>query len=82
MQIDPIKPKLRPPETKRLKLKYDGLLSNFGFKFNVRRYNGGRDISELGVGHLRADGQTLHHGRALLRNSDVGGQMGIWICSS
>ena len=39
MQVDPIKPKLKPPGTKRLKLEYDGLLSNFGFKFNLRRYN-------------------------------------------
>ena len=33
-----MKPKLNPPATKRLKLEYDGLLSNFGFKFNLRRY--------------------------------------------
>ena len=39
VQVDPIKPKLKPPGTKRLKLEYDGQLSNFGFKFNLRRYN-------------------------------------------
>jgi CRP-like cAMP-binding protein len=39
MQVDPIKPKLKPPGTKRLKLKYDMLLSNYAFKFNSRRYN-------------------------------------------
>jgi len=33
-----MKPQLKPPGTKRLKLEYDGLLSNFGFKFNLRRY--------------------------------------------
>ena len=38
MQVDPIKPRLKQPETKRLKLEYDGLLSKFGFKFNLRRY--------------------------------------------
>ena len=38
MQVHPIKPKLKPPGTKRLKLECDGLLSNFGFKFNLRRY--------------------------------------------
>jgi len=32
-------PKLKPPGTKRLELKCDILLSNFGFKFNLRRYN-------------------------------------------
>ena len=39
MQVDPIKPKLKPPRTKRLKLKYDVLLSNYAFKFHLRRYN-------------------------------------------
>ena len=39
MQVDPIKPTLKAPGTKRLKLKYDGLLSSFAFKFNLRRYN-------------------------------------------
>ena len=39
VQVDPMKPKLKPPGTKRLKLEYDGLLSNIGFKFSLRRYN-------------------------------------------
>jgi len=38
MQVDPIKPKLKLPGTKRLKLKYDVPLSNFAFKFNLRRF--------------------------------------------
>ena len=38
MQVDPIKPKLKPPETKCLKLKCDGLHSTFAFKFNLRRF--------------------------------------------
>ena len=38
VQVDPIKPKLKPPGTKPLILKCDGLLSNFGFKFKLRRY--------------------------------------------
>jgi hypothetical protein len=33
-----IKPKPKPPRIKRLKLEYDGLLSNFAFKLNLRRY--------------------------------------------
>ena len=32
-------PPLKSPGTKRLKLKYDELLSNFAFNFNLRRYN-------------------------------------------
>jgi isoleucyl-tRNA synthetase len=38
VQVDPIKSKLKPPGTKRLKLKCDESLSNFAFKINLRRY--------------------------------------------
>ena len=38
MQLDPIEPTLKPPGTKRLKLKYEKLVSSFGFNFNLRRY--------------------------------------------
>jgi len=41
VQVDPIKHTVKGPGTKRLKLGYDGLLSNFGFKFNLRRYKQG-----------------------------------------
>ena len=36
MQVDPIKPTLKVPGAKRLKLKYNEPLSNFAFNFNVR----------------------------------------------
>jgi len=39
VQVDPIKPKVKPPGTKRLKLKCDVLLSTSAFKFNLRRYS-------------------------------------------
>ena len=39
VQVDPIKPTLKAPGTKRLKLKHDKVLSSFAFKFNLRRYN-------------------------------------------
>jgi hypothetical protein len=39
VQVDPTKPKLKPPGTKRLKLDCDVLLSTSGFRFNLRRYN-------------------------------------------
>jgi len=46
VQVDPIKPMLKAPGYKRLKLNYDRLLSillsNFAFKFNLRRYSTGR----------------------------------------
>jgi len=36
--VDPIKPTLKLPGTKHLKLKCGELLSTFAFKFNLRRY--------------------------------------------
>ena len=38
MQVDPIKPTLKAPRTKRLKLNYNELLSNVAFNVNLRRY--------------------------------------------
>jgi hypothetical protein len=38
VQIDPMKPTLKAPGAKRLKLKYDDPLSNFPFIFNLRRH--------------------------------------------
>jgi hypothetical protein len=37
-QVDPIKPQLKLPGTKRLKLKYDEAISKLAFKFKLRRY--------------------------------------------
>ena len=39
MQVDPIKATLKAPESMHLKLIYDGPLSNFAFKFDLRRYS-------------------------------------------
>jgi hypothetical protein len=38
VQVDPVKPKLKPPGIKRLKLNCDVLLSTSSFNFNLRRY--------------------------------------------
>ena len=38
VQVEPIKPRLEAPGTKRLILKCDDLLSSFAFKFNLCRY--------------------------------------------
>ena len=38
VQVDPIKPKLNPPGTERLKLNCGVLLSASAFKLNLRRY--------------------------------------------
>jgi hypothetical protein len=39
VQVDPVKPTLKAPGTKRLKLCYATLLSSFAFNFDLRRYN-------------------------------------------
>jgi len=38
VQVDPMKPVLKAPGTKRLKLECDEPLSNLAFDFNLRRY--------------------------------------------
>jgi len=38
VQVDPIKPTLKAHRTERLKLTHDEPLSNFAFRFNMRRY--------------------------------------------
>ena len=50
MQVDPIKPTLKAPVTECLKLKYEELLSNFGSKFDMRRYSLVREAGD-NVGH-------------------------------
>jgi len=54
VQVDPIKPTLKAPGTKRLKPQYDELLSSFAFKFNLRRFN--KDLDALARRHC-----VLHH---------------------
>ena len=39
MQVDPIKPTLKAPGTKRLKLKYDNLPSKIAFNFDLLRFS-------------------------------------------
>ena len=39
VQVDPIQPTLKAPGIKLLNLKFDKPLSNFAFKFKLRRYS-------------------------------------------
>jgi len=39
VHVDPLKPKLKPPGIKHLKLKYEEPLLNCAFNFNMRRYS-------------------------------------------
>ena len=41
VQVDPMIPELKAPGAKLLTLKYDELLSSFGFNVNLRRYSWG-----------------------------------------
>jgi hypothetical protein len=50
VQVDPMKPKLEAPGTKRLKLKCGLLLSNSTFSFNLRRYNKAAAAGEVVTG--------------------------------
>jgi hypothetical protein len=45
VQVDPIKPTLKAPGTKRLNLTYSKLLSSLAFKFKLRRYAADRNGS-------------------------------------
>jgi hypothetical protein len=45
-----MKSKLKAPGTERLKLRYDNLLSRFGFKCNLRCYTVARDLHVLEAG--------------------------------
>jgi len=63
VHVDPIKPRLKPPRTKRFNLKYDELLSNFAFKSNVRRFNMDMHFTipvDATVGVFSRTGRGLH----------------------
>ena len=67
VQADPIKPTWKAPGTERLKLNYDQLVSNFAFKFNVRRYN-------LGGNNLGIRGRDSHSSTSRLNVSTFCGK--------
>ena len=49
MRVHPIKPTLKAPGTKRLKLTYDKLLSSFAINFKLRRYTVGEQMGPAGA---------------------------------
>ena len=62
MQVDPVKPKLKAPGTKRLKLDHDTMLSNFAFNSSLRRYAVDFDdlLSAAVVGRCRSTLSSPH----------------------
>jgi hypothetical protein len=59
VQIDPIESTLKAPENKRLKQKNEELLSDIGFKFNLRCYTKEEDREMVAVDSWQ--GLTLVH---------------------
>jgi hypothetical protein len=57
VQVDPIKPTLKALGIKLLNLEYGKSISNFAFKFNVRRYTG-VDVSPAKLLEHAAVGRT------------------------
>jgi hypothetical protein len=72
VQVDPIKPTLKPPGIKLSKLKYDRPLSYFAFfKFNLRRYTVG-DAGNLTLGSAAVDDVRVYVGSALSAGQVLG----------
>jgi len=63
VQADPIKPMLKAPGTKRLKLQHDEPLSSFAFKSNVRCYSEEEgEAKEGGEGEAGGGGEGAREG--------------------
>ena len=61
VQVEPIKPMLKAPGTKRLKLLYEEPPSSFAFEFNLRRYSlANREVpipDHIDLYHLREEAE-------------------------
>ena len=62
MQVDPIRPTLKAPGIKRLKLILHHPLSNFAFEFNLSRYN--KASKEFAEFERKAGAYTRSHFRS------------------
>ena len=65
VHVDPMKLMLKAPGTKRLRVKYDKLLSRFAFKFNLCRYNlepaaGAAPLPDAALGFLLQSSGVAH----------------------
>jgi len=71
VQVDPIEPTLKAPESKRSKLEHEKTLPNFGFKFELRRYiQVAAIVSNLPFGRrVSVGGRGLHSHTAQLNLS-------------
>jgi hypothetical protein len=67
VQVDRIKPAVKAPGTKRLKLKFDEQHSIFAFNFHLRRYI--TELMPLGSLHSLLHGRGLHSSTSQLNLS-------------
>jgi len=63
VQLDPIKPKLKAPGIQRLKLTNDKLLSNVGFKIDLRCYMKAGAVDDVVVEDDAAFDVLMYSGR-------------------
>jgi len=61
VQVDPLKPTLKAPGTKRLKVEFDELLSSFAFNFNLRRYNEEEETPACPPDTTLEEAETMAH---------------------
>jgi len=66
VQVEPIKFTLKAPGSERLILKLDDLLSNFAFKFNLRRSSKGRLYHYIGDPASKSAGGVAKVRRCIL----------------
>jgi hypothetical protein len=69
VQFDPIKSTLKAPGSKRLKLEFDELLSNFAFKSKLRRYSLASPAAAAEAGKRLAAPLVVGRCRLTLSNS-------------
>jgi hypothetical protein len=63
VQVYPIRPTLKPPRAKCVKLEYDELPSHFAFKFNLRHYSVEEGILAVAARKVRRCRLTLSNPR-------------------
>jgi len=65
VHVDPIRPRLKAPGSPHLKLKCGDLLSNFAFKFNLRRYS--KEVAVAERARKAEAGRAMHADMADLK---------------
>ena len=72
MQVDPIKPTLKAPGSKRLKVEDEKLLSHYAFNFNLRRY-----VKDHIIFYAEEHLSCLHPYTNAVRDAQENGALGV-----